>query len=92
MRVRNSFWAMLVQDEVGNRDAVVASIRQSMLDAVDELSTADARALDDKISNTDDITGLWNLRTELTNLIAAEQGSDIARSRVNSITDMFGKY
>jgi hypothetical protein len=83
---------MLVQDEVGNRDAVVAAIRQTMLDALDELSIPDARALDNKISNTGDITGLWNLRTELTNVIAVEKGSEAARTRVNSITDMFGKY
>lgn len=92
MRVRNSFWAMLVQDEIGTRDAVVTSIRQAMQDALDELGSPDARALDETVSNTQDIAELWNLRSDLTNVMAAEQGIEAARSRVNQITDMFGKY
>jgi hypothetical protein len=92
MRLRDSVWAMLVQDETGTRDGVVALIRQAMLDAIDELSSPDVRTLDDTISRTVDIAGLWNLRSDLTNAIANEQGPEAARVRVNTITDMFGQY
>ena len=82
MDLRESVWSMLVLDEVGSRDGVVASIRQAMLDAMDELSSPDVRALDDTVSSTVDIAGLWNLRTDLTNAIAAEQ--DRKSTRLNS--------
>ena len=92
MRLRDSVWAMLVQDEVGTRVDVVASIRQAMLDALDELSSPDVRTLDDAVSRAVDIAGLWDLRSALTDAIAAEQGLEAARTRVNLITDMFGQY
>ena len=92
MRMRNSFWAMLVQHEVSDHDEVVASIRQAMLSAIDELSSPDVRALDDMVSNASDITALWHLRDDLTTAIEAEQGEDIARDRLNQITDLFRKY
>jgi len=92
MQLRDSVWALLVQDEVGPREGVVESIRQAMLDVVDELTSPEVRALDDQISRTEDISGLWKLRRELTEAIAREQGLDVARARINLITDMFGKY
>jgi hypothetical protein len=83
---------MLVQDEVDTRQAVLVEIRLSMLNELDGLLSPDARALDEIVSNTEDISALWNLRSELTNLITAEHGAEAARTRVNLITEMFGKY
>jgi hypothetical protein len=92
MRARNSFWTKLVQDEVDTREFVVDSIRQAMMDAVDELRNLEARALDDDISKAESVTDLWNMRPALIKLIAAEQGSDAAKVRGNRITEMFAKY
>lgn len=92
MRVRNSFWAMLVQDEVAAPEAVIASIRQAMLNVLDELSSPKVRALDDKINHADGISALWNLRMDWMAAIAAEQGEDIARNHLNKITGMFRAY
>ena len=92
MPVRDSFWARLVQSEVGTPEVVVASIRQAMLDAIDELRGPDVRELDAKVSSATDITELWNLRPDLLTAIATEQGKEAANKRVNVITMMFGKY
>lgn len=92
MNVRNSLWTLLVQNEVAAPEEVVASIRLAMTAAIDELSNTDVRDLDSKVSNATDISELWNLRPELMQAMEAEQGEDIARNRLNKITDMFRKY
>lgn len=92
MRIRNTFWSMLVQDVEPARDVVIESIRHAMLSALDDLQKSDVRELDHKISYISDITDLWNIRPELQSAISAELGEEVAMQRLDTITELFRNY
>ena len=92
MRTRTSFWASLVQDLDPSPDLVMDTIRKAILNELDELKKSDVRDLDHRVGNAREINELWDARPELLKLIAAERGEDVARQRLDTITEMFRNY
>ena len=91
MRLRNSFWVGLTQDENDASVTQLEPIRQAMFSAMDELSVSDVRMLEIMISDANDISGVWNLRSDLMNAISAEYGEEFALFRLEAVTDMLQK-
>jgi hypothetical protein len=91
MRLRNSFWGKLSQVVDADPEAVIEAIRQEMLAAVSELCGADEYGLDHKVRYASDIQALWNLRPDLMHAIIKKHGTEVARIRLNVITNLFKK-
>ena len=91
MRLRNSFWVGLTPDEKGVSATQLEPIRQAMFSAIDELCISDVRILEIMISDANDISALWNLRSDLLNAISAEHGDEFAHFRLETITNMLQK-
>lgn len=92
MRIKNSFWATLVQSGDITSETIVEKVRQTMLSALDQLNSPSVRGLDDRISNARDINSLWYLRSDLMTAIATERGEEIASQQLNAVTDVFRAY
>ncbi len=89
MRLRHSFWALLGQQETEVPSAVVERVRLAMRCAVQEHLGEDAEALQRQLECTQDIEGLWYLRPEIMNAIAAQCGEAQARNCLMGLTALF---
>ena len=93
MRFRNSFWAKLGREESEAPQVVVERIRHAMLFALDEYVLENKMALELQLMITDDLEGLWFLRTNVMHAIAARHGETVAYDCLAQITALFvGHY
>jgi hypothetical protein len=89
MRLRHSFWALLGPQETEPPGVVVERVRLAMRCAVEEHLGRDAEALQRQLEYAQDLEGLWYMRPELMNAIAAECGEAQARNCLLGLTALF---
>lgn len=91
MRLRNSFWALLGQPETRTEtpEAVVERVRGEILQALVDHLGRDAQELKRQVHFARDIEGLWYLRPEIMNAIAAQRGEATARACLVQLTALF---
>lgn len=89
----NSFRAMLGREATQTSEAVVARIRNAMLDALTDHCQRDDIRLDMAIRFAADVAELWYLRPDLMHAIAAAHSQALAQDVLRQITLLFrGHY
>lgn len=89
MRFRNSFWALLGQPETEAPEVVVERVREAMLAVLGQQLGPHAQELKQQVHFARDIEGLWYLRPEIMNAIAARRGEAAARVCMVGLTVLF---
>lgn len=89
MRLRQSFWALLGQQDTEAPTVVLERVRLAMRCAVEEHLGRDAEVLQQQLEYAQDLESLWYLRPELMNAIAAECGEAQARNCLMGLTALF---
>ncbi len=67
----------------------IEAIRGQMLSCLGESGCANFPVLERRVALVADVKGLWYLRPELMNALAAVHGESAARSQIGALTDMF---
>jgi hypothetical protein len=92
-RFASSFAALLAdQSTVIDADARTETIRNALLSAIHEIHDTDdkdAARVWSSISRAGDIQTLWYLRSDVLQLLSAQYGETLARTRIDAITLMF---
>lgn len=89
MRLRNSFWALLGQQETEAPEEVLERVRLAMHTALAEQLGHDGQELTQQVRFARDLESLWYLRPEIMNAIAARCGEATARACLNRLTLLF---
>jgi hypothetical protein len=89
MRLRNSFWAMLGRDESEAPEAVLERVREEIFEALEPYRLDPVTRIENRVLFARDIEGLWYLRPEIMNAIAASHGEAAARKCLSQITALF---
>jgi hypothetical protein len=92
MRLRNSFWAAIVQDISDTPAEVMERIRAAMLHAFHTHCHEGWGSLGVKIAAATDISELWYARPELAHAITQSRDENVAQDVLNRITMLFKEY
>jgi hypothetical protein len=92
MRAKQSFWGMLGGQLPGAAmaDVLVVRIRSAMYDALDAHCEIYHWQFESRIGAAEDVSGLWQLRTDLMHLLSTERGESFATEVIHNIDSLFG--
>jgi hypothetical protein len=89
MRLRNSFWAMLGREDSEAPAAVLERVRETIFETLEPYTLDPDNRIEHRVLFARDIDGLWYLRPEIMNAIAASHGETAARECLSRITALF---
>jgi len=89
-RFTSSFAALLTDGNTNiDVDGRLEQIREALLDILTELDGDHCKDTWSKVGRATEAQSLWYLRSEMMQLIAASYGEEIARRKLDAITEMF---
>jgi hypothetical protein len=95
--MRSSFYALLARIHPPEPESTVLeysvdSIRDAMLDMVGDVPDGAYRNVGRRIRYAVDVHALWYLRGDLMALLAGRHGEQMARERIEMLTEMFEEF
>jgi hypothetical protein len=89
-RFTSSFAALLSErNSIVDISGRLEGIREAMLDALMELDGDHGSGVWSKIGGAPEVQTLWYLRSEVMALLAAHAGEQMARQKLDAITELF---